>query len=148
MKTSPMIWLALAGLPLAACSQGLAARDTPALVKNTLKARFPYAREVEWEKKQDLFEAEFIQGQQEHEVWIDATGTILLIRQDIAAAELPAAVARTLERKYGTYTVEEPARIEKNGRLYYQVDLEKGFREQSRRFGADGREAAVPVGED
>jgi uncharacterized membrane protein YkoI len=139
MKTSLFLFLVFAGLSLAACNQRLSAQNTPALVKNTLKARFPNATEVEWEKKQDLFEAEFIQDHQQYTVLIDAGGSIGMIKQDIHAVELPAPVAEVLRKEYPDYTLDDAERIEKNGQLYYQVELEKGHRERYLVFGADGR---------
>ena len=140
MKTYLLLFLTSLGLSAAACSQRLTAKDTPALVQNSVKARFPYATEVEWEKKKDLFEAEFIQGQQEHSVLLDVTGTIRMIKQDIAATELPAAIAQVLEKNYAAYTLDDSERIEKEGEVFYQVELEKGIREQHLVFGANGQE--------
>ena len=140
MKTYLLLFLTLLGLSSAACSQRLTAKDIPALVKNSVKARFPQAREVEWEKKKDLFEAEFIQGQQEHSVLLDATGTIRMIKQDIAATELPAAIAQVLEKNYAAYTLDDMDKIEKEGEVFYQVELEKGIREQHLVFGVNGQE--------
>ena len=88
----------------------------------------------------DLFEAEFIQGQQEHSVLLDVTGTIRMIKQDIAATELPAAIAQVLEKNYAAYTLDDSERIEKEGEVFYQVELEKGIREQHLVFGANGQE--------
>lgn len=127
------------GLSLAACSQRLSAQETPALVKNTLKARFPEATAVEWEKQQDLFEAEFMLDQQEYCVLIDAAGSIQLIKQDISPQQLPAAVTQAIRKHHPAYQVDEAEKLEKNGRQYYQVELEKGRQEQNLVFGADGR---------
>jgi hypothetical protein len=138
MKTYLLLFLTMAGLTPAACSQRLTAKDPPALIQNTLKARFPNATEVEWEKKKDLFEAAFFQGPQEHSVLLDATGTIRMIKQDIAATELPAAIAEVLKKNYAAYTLDDSERIEKGGEVFYQVELEKGMREQHLVFAANG----------
>jgi hypothetical protein len=140
MKTYLLLSLTLLGLSSAACSQRLTAKDTPALVQNSVKARFPDATEVEWEKKKDLFEAEFFQGQQEYSVLLDATGTIRMIKQDIAGTELPAAIAQVLKNNYAAYTLDDSERIEKEGEVFYQVELEKGIREQHLVFGLNGQE--------
>jgi uncharacterized membrane protein YkoI len=142
MKTMLLTMLIVGGLSLAACSQRLSAKDTPALVQNALQARFPQATEVEWEKQKDLFEAEFNQGAQEHAVLIDAAGTIKMIKQEIAAQDLPAAIAEVLRQEHPGFRVDDTERLEKDGQVYYQVELEKGFREQQLVLGAGGRKAA------
>ena len=139
MKTCLLLFLTMLGLTPAACSQRLTAKDTPALVQNSVKARFPHATDLEWEKKKDLFEAEFIQGQQEYSVLLDAAGTIRMIKQEIAATSLPATIAEVLKKNYAAYTLDDAERIEKDGEVFYQVELEKGLREQHLVFGANGR---------
>jgi hypothetical protein len=142
MKTLFFIFLISVGLSLAACSQQLSAKETPALVQNTLKARYPDGTAVEWEKKKNLFEAEFFQGDQELSVLIDPAGHIKMIKQDIPAAELPGAIAEALRKDHPDFKIDDAEKLEQGGQVYYQVELEKGFRERQLVFGSDGRQAA------
>jgi hypothetical protein len=141
MKTMLFIFLISVGLSLAACSQQLSAKETPALVQNTLKARYPDVTAVEWEKKKNLFEAEFFQGEQELSVLIDPAGHIKMTKQDISSAELPAGVAEALRKDYPDFEVDDAEKREQDGQVYYQVELEKGFREHQLVLGSDGRQA-------
>jgi hypothetical protein len=141
MKTLLFIFLISGGLSWTACSQQLSDKETPALVQNTLKARFPDATAVEWEKKKNLFEAEFTQGEQELSVLIDPAGHIKRIKRGIPTAELPGGVAEALEKGHPDFEIDDAEKLEQDGQVYYQVELEKGFRERQLVFGFDGRQA-------
>lgn len=142
MKTSLILFLALMGASLGACSQQLAAQETPALVQNTLKAHYPAATLVEWEKKKDLFEAEFTVDQQDYSVLIDAAGTITMVKQDLAVTQLPAAIADVIKKEYAAYTLDDLEKIEKGGEVFYQVELEKSLWDKKLVFTASGQPAA------
>ncbi|MGV3504838.1 MAG: PepSY-like domain-containing protein [Adhaeribacter sp.] len=142
MKPTLILLLAAGSISLGACSKWLPAKEAPALVHNTLMARFPYATEVEWDKKSGLFEAEFNQGQQDQAVLIDETGIIKMIKQDIGLAELPAAVLNKIKKDYPAYQVDDLERVENGASLFYQVELEKGLREKKLVLAPDG---AVPA---
>jgi hypothetical protein len=141
MKAYMLLCLALIGASLGACSQNLTAKETPALVQNSLKARYPAVTQVEWEKKNNLFEAEFTIDQQDYSVLIDAAGTITMVKQDIAFTDLPAAIAEVIEKEYAAYTLDDSEKIEKGGQVFYQVELEKSLWDKNLVFTANGQKA-------
>lgn len=142
MKKTLLFFLAAGGITLSGCSKWLPSKEAPALVHNTLMARFPYATEVDWEKKAGLFQAEFSQGEQDQAVMIDETGKIKMIRQEITLAELPPAVLEKIKKNYSTFQVDDLERVEKGASLYYQVELEKGLREKKLVLRPDGEAPA------
>lgn len=138
MKTRLIFLLAAGSISLAGCNKLLQTKEAPALVHNTLMARFPYATEVEWDKKDGLFEAEFVQGEQDQAVLIDETGKIKMVKQEISPADLPAAVLQKIKQEYPSYQVDDLERIENGSLLFYQVELEKGLREKKLVLGPNG----------
>ncbi|WP_221175692.1 PepSY-like domain-containing protein [Rufibacter immobilis] len=141
-----MTWLsmlALSGL-LMNCTQRINMSNLPSVVQNSLKNHYPAATNPEWEKKGDHFEAEFdIQGQ-EHTVLIDASGQVLMRKQDVATAELPQPVSGALQRDYQAYLVDDVEKVEKNGQTYYQVELENNNQDLKKVYALDGSVADVP----
>lgn len=144
MKTTLILFLAAGSITGSACSKWLPAKEAPALVHNTLMARFPYATEVDWEQKAGLFQAEFNQGEQNQAVLIDEAGKIKMIRQEISLADLPPAVLEKVKKSYPAYQVDDLEQVEKGSRLYYQVELEKGLQEKKLVLSPEGE---VPAGQ-
>jgi hypothetical protein len=143
-----MIITALAGV---SCnSQDVAASKVPAVVVNTLKAQYPNAARVEWEKVGAHYEADFdTDAKTDITVQIDANGKMLMQKMDIGFNDLGDAIKNVLQQQYKNFKVDEVEKIEKGGTVYYQVELDgKGLRSLKDKhlvFSADGREeSAVP----
>ncbi len=123
-------------------SQNISADKVPSVVLNTVKAKFPDAREVEWEKNKTMYEAEVkLNDSTEVSMQLDANGKALLQKTDIVASSLPASVLNVLQSSYGAYTIDDAEQLEKDGQLYYQVELEaKGKKDLKLVLAADGTE--------
>ena len=72
-----------------AIGQDIPSREVPSAVINTIKAKFPNTSRLEWEKKGDLFEAEFHVNNIDHKALLDPSGKLLVYKRDIRAADLP-----------------------------------------------------------
>lgn len=128
-------------LSLQACGQQVDAGKVPSVVVNALNAKYGTATGTEWEKKQSHYEAEFTANGKELEVQIDQSGKILVEKSDVLPAELPAAVTAALQSSYKEYTVDDAEKLERNGVVYYQVELEaKGKKDLKKIFTAAGVE--------
>lgn len=137
--------LALSVSSLFANAQELKEAEVPSVVMNSFKGRFADAQNAEWEKKNDKFEVEFEQGTVEREAVLDAAGKVLLVKQEIANTEVPAAVTSAIKQNYGSYELDEAEKIEYNGQTYYEVELSRWFvLSKDVVFSADGKETTLP----
>lgn len=128
-------------LSLQACGQKVNGGKVPSVVVNALNARYSTAAGTEWERKENLYEAEFTLNGKELEVQIDQAGKILVEKSDIKANELPAAVTAALQSSYKDYKVDDADRLDRDGVVYYQVELEaRGKKDLTRVFTAEGVE--------
>lgn len=139
-----MTWILLIGIAslfsLCSCSQDIPADKVPSVVVNTLQAKFGAPGKIEWEKKNTLYEAEFKMDSTEFAVYIDPAGKLVMSKLDIKENELPPAVATILSTEYTGYKIDDAEKVEKDGIIYYQVELEaKGRKDLELVFSADGK---------
>ena len=90
------------------------------------------------------FEVEFEEGTTEHAAVLDASGKVLMLKQEIALTELPAAVSNTLKQTHKGYDLDEAEKIDHNGTTYYEVELSRFFFSKEVVVSADGKEAKLP----
>ncbi len=102
------------------------AQNVPAAAKNKLKALYPKAEKVKWDKEGTNFEANFEVNDTEMSVIFDAKGTVLETETEIEKDDLPAAVKNALKKDFAGYDVEETAKIEKNGKTTFEAQVKKG----------------------
>lgn len=138
MKT---IYLSVAAtiISLAACSQDIPSSEVPSVVLNAVQSKHPGV-DVEWEKKKDVYEAEFKIGGVEYSLYIDANGKLLRKEQEIKNEELPAPVQSAIKTQHKDFVIDDAKRVEKDGQVYYKVELEaKGKKDIKLFFLPDGK---------
>lgn len=142
MKRKVIMFIPLALLIVACSGQKISKAKVPSLVLNTMKAKYPLANDVEWEKHPNFYEAEFdMNDSTEISTRIDETGKLIMQKQDIAHNDLIPAIVTVIKDKYKDYTIDDVEKIENNGAIYYQVELKgKGKKELNLVFSTDGRE--------
>ena len=127
---------------LCSCSEDIPDSKVPSVVLNAVQAKFGNANKIEWEKKNNQYEAEFKKDSIEYAVYIDSAGKLVMYKKDIEENELPAEVSRVISTEYIGYKIDDAEKIEKDGITYYQVELEgKGKKEVELIFSADGKMA-------
>jgi hypothetical protein len=88
-----------------------AADKMPANVMSALTAKFPQAKIDKWNKEKEdgkeVYDIEFRQGERKFEADIFADGTIHNWEQQIARADLPAAVVETVTKKFPKAAMKE-----------------------------------------
>lgn len=135
-----VILLITASISLYACGQNISSNKVPSVVQNTIRAVFPKAMDIEWEMKKSSYEAEFDMDSTEYTVYLDATGKIIVYKQDIRENELPVAITSALARDHAGYRIDDADKIQKDGITYYQVELDnKRKKERNLLFSADGQ---------
>lgn len=111
-------------MAVACGSQHVSHNKVPSVVLNTLKSQYPTTNRVTWEKNHDVYEADVkINDSSEVTICIDETGKLIMQKYDISAVELPAQVIAAIQSRYKEYTIDEAERLERDGKTYYQVEL-------------------------
>ena len=139
MKTTIISALLLINIWLPACQAGITADKVPALVSNSFKVRFAEATEVEWAKTGNLYEVEFMVQGHEVTALLDASGKILKHKEDILLAALPEGVKNALNQEYKNYKTDDIEKLDTDGSVYYQVELENADQELKQVFTTDGK---------
>ena len=136
--------LALTIFSLLAIAQEIKETEVPSVVMNSFKGQFGDAQKAGWEKLNDKYEVEFEQGTTERGAVLDASGKVLMLKQEIANTEIPAAVSNAIKQNYKSYDLEEAEKIEYEGKTYYEVELSRFFMGKELLLTADGKETTLP----
>lgn len=133
----PIIGMAL--VATSCHSRDIAPDKVPSVVHNLLEMKYPLAQNIEWEKHEDFYEAEFKENDStDISVRINEAGKLLMQKKDVSPAELSADIMKTLQERFKKYSVEDVERIEKDGIVYYQVEL-NGTTDVNVLFSTDGK---------
>lgn len=133
----------LLGLSLVACSNSIPETKVPSVVLNTFKANYASAQQVEWDKYQGKYEAEFKIGTEELEALYSADGKQLMVKQDLALTAIPAAISASVQKNFQAYVIDDIDQVTRDGKTYYQVELEaKGKSDKKIVMSADGTQAS------
>jgi hypothetical protein len=140
MKKLIITMFALATLT-AARAQDIPQSEVPSVVLNAFQAKFASAQNVEWELKGEEYKGEFKVGKRGHDVWIDKTGKIRKHKEDFPKSELPAPIKQQLEKQFSAYKIEDVDKIDTNGKIQYQVELDgaNGAGDKKILFAPDGK---------
>lgn len=139
--------LLFAALFMANCAfaQDIPASQVPAAVKNTFKAKFPAATRLEWEKKGELYEAEFHVNNVDHKALLNETGQLQVFKNDIRTANLPQAVKQAVKTNYKGFRIDDAEKVTRGTVVYYQVELDGEPHDQKVVFTTDGKVAEDQV---
>lgn len=130
----------------AANAQDVASKDVPQAVAAALSEKYPNASDLDWEMKGNNYEADFDVDRIDHKVVIDPSGKILMSKRDIMKGDLPQAVTAAIDKNYKGMRLDDMERIEKDGKTYYQVELDKRGQEDKKVvFSEDGQEVSDPA---
>lgn len=119
-----IIACSVVGVVLAGCGNHVSESKLPSVVVNTVKSKYTSSDKIEWEKRSNGYEAEVKSGTNETNVLVDASGNIVMQKQEISKDSLPVAITDVINISYKDYTIDEVDRIEKAGVIYYQVELD------------------------
>lgn len=130
---------------LAINAQDVPAKDVPQAVSSALTQQYATAKDLEWEKSGDNYEAEFDIEGTEHTVLISPSGEILMTKSDVLLDGLPQPVKSALDQKYKDMPLDDMELIERDGKTYYQVELDDTDTNRLLVFSADGQEVTEPA---
>jgi|SRR5690606_7099479 len=138
LLASTILALSLAGCSLV--DNDIPASKVPSVVKNAFEQQYANAVDVEWEKRKDNFEVDFEVANVDYSARYNSQGQLLMTKQDIPETELPAAVAEKIAQDYPDYYIDDVDRVEVDGRVRYQVELEGSARDRKLVYTSDGQE--------
>lgn len=110
-----------------ACSNDIATKNVPSVVLNAFKSQFPTALDVEWEKVNNLYEADFEVANVDHTVQLNTEGKLIQLKKEISAAELPKAINNAIASNFKDYVTDDLELVTKGNQTYYQLQLEKSW---------------------
>ncbi|WP_210486261.1 PepSY-like domain-containing protein [Rufibacter aurantiacus] len=139
MKKAMILAMLPAAFTFWSCNQHITPTQMPSLVQNALQVKFPAAKDVEWEKEGNLYEAEFTMGTTEHAALVNPAGQVVAHKQDIVASELPAPVLAAVQRDFKAYLLDDLEKVEQNGKVLYQVELENSNGDLKKVYDANGK---------
>lgn len=137
MKTV-MLAILGAAISTATVAQDIPQSEVPSLVLNAFQSKYAKVTDLEWEKKGDLYKAEFEIGKRDHDVWIDANGQVTKHKEDFPKSELPAAIRQKIESEFKDFTIDDVDKIEEGGKVSYLVDLDGKTGDRDVFFNEDG----------
>jgi uncharacterized membrane protein YkoI len=117
-------FLYLIGFAFTAGAQDIAADKVPYAVLNAFQGKFPNVQEVQWEMKGEVYKAEFEFASRDHELSIDKAGTIVRHKEDFPKKQLSNAIQQRLSTDFPTYKLDDADKIEMDGKVFYEVDLD------------------------
>jgi hypothetical protein len=132
-------------------AQKLKSADVPEAVKNGFSKMYPNAKDVDWEKEDANYEAEFETiavnmdnpkakaKKRETSVTLDASGNVIEAETEIDVKDLPKAAVDYVAANYAGYELEEAEKMtDSKGTVTYEAELEKGKEEFDLIFDANG----------
>ena len=127
MKTLTITFFIVFGFLITSCAQdGIPQKQVPSDILNTFTSNFPNALATEWEKKGNMYEAEFVMDHTDHTAHIDESGKLVRHEYDISANDLSEAVKAAIESSYAGFIIEDAVRIQEGETVTFKVEIEKG----------------------
>lgn len=120
-------------------SQDISKNEVPGQVMETFNEQFASAKGVDWEKKGDMYSADFEENKKDKEVYFDNSGKISKIKTEIDEAQLPSGVRNALSGQYSGYKADDFAKVEKEGETMYKVEAKKDGQESHLIFDESGK---------
>lgn len=124
MNKTVFLVLAIAMVFTACEDDDMRNADIPSVVLNGFTEQFSNATGVEWEKKADLYEAEFEIEKVDYEAILSSDGTIVKYKYDVSYEALPEAVQASITADYDKTNIDEIELIQISETSYYQVEFD------------------------
>jgi hypothetical protein len=86
---------------------------------------YPNAINIEWERSNDNYKVEFINGDLEHTIHFNKKGDRLRVEAEMVKTKLPIALSDAIKKDYSDYSIDSVHSITKNEITTYKVVLHK-----------------------
>jgi uncharacterized membrane protein YkoI len=113
------------GITTVTVAQEIPQSHVPSLIVNNFHKAFPKAYEVSWELKGELYKVEFESGwlSNDHDIWYDITGKMILHKEEISQNHLPQKVLTNIHKSFSGYSIKDIERITEGTRVTYKIEL-------------------------
>jgi len=135
MKSLVVLFLIV--FAVSACSQEN--KNIPQSLQSKFKTLYPKADEVEWSKEEGNYEVNFELNDVEMSVVLDSKGNLLETETEMDKDKLPDVVKATIEKDYAGYSIDEAAKIVKDGKTTFEAELEKDGEKFDAVFDVNGK---------
>jgi len=102
-------------------SASVFAQDVPSAVTKSFKAKFPNAKEVDWNESDEGFEADFYMGNENKVVTFNENGNWLQTSTNLEEGKFPPLITKAVKAKYNSVEVESVQMVETNTSTIYNV---------------------------
>lgn len=103
-------------------SASVFAQDVPSAVTKAFKAKFPTAKEVEWNEGDEGFDADFYMGNENKVVTFNESGKWIQTLTNIEEDKFPATITKAVKAKYASVEVESVQMVETSAATIYNVN--------------------------
>ncbi|MDR0715057.1 MAG: hypothetical protein LBF89_12500 [Bacteroidales bacterium] len=102
-------------------------KETPPsqTLRQKLEKDFPGAWDVEWERAENVYEAEFEIGHTDYRACYDREGNLLMYYYEVTEAKLPSVVRDAAKRYYPKYRFDEIKKVHKGTAVFYKIEMER-----------------------
>ena len=105
-------------------AQKMKQKNIPASVLTAFQKIYPTAKEINWDKEGDKYEASFDLNKIEHSVLMDAQGNLIESEVEIDLNQLPKGVLTYVKTNYPGRPAKEGAKIiDAKGNVTYEVEI-------------------------
>lgn len=126
MKSKFYFVLAIAFSSCSSQAQELKNSDVPTVVKSAFEKLYPNVKDVDWEKEDANYEAEFEVNNTETSAVFDANGKLLETEVEIKTSELPSGVMDYVSKNHAGTKITEAAKITTaDGTVNYEAEVGK-----------------------
>ncbi|HXA02266.1 MAG TPA: PepSY-like domain-containing protein [Cytophagaceae bacterium] len=120
-------------------AQKIQEKAVPEAVVKAFRTKYPTAKEVKWEKEKANYEAEFKMKETSMSAVFNPAGNLMETESEISKSMLPKAMLESLAKDYPGYKIEETAKIESEGKVTYEAEVEKGGKSKDLIFDENGK---------
>lgn len=119
-----VVIIALNILSFVSFAQKTKEQNVPQVIKNTLREKFPNAKEVQWDREQNNYEASFKNNKVDNSILFNANGKVIETEIAITVSQLPKKALQYLNDNFKNQKVKELAKISTiKGNLIYEAEI-------------------------
>lgn len=114
--------------------------EVPKVIIDAFNEKFPDAKDVEWEKDDLNYEADFEYGGYEYEVTYSADGTWLETKKEIDVKEIPEKVLSAFKLLYPKAKIVEVEEVETPKSKFYEIEYKRRWKKREVIFDSYGKQ--------
>lgn len=107
-----------------AFAQKISQGNVPAAVINAFQLKSPNATDANWKLEKGYYRVKYKVNSKDNKLNLDNNGNMLKHEQDLYDSEIPHVAMETIQSKVAFYDVNDADRVEENGKITYEINLE------------------------